>query len=141
MIKEYSNIVITKSNSYLLVLESKSLFQMPKNKKVYSVRYKDIINFGETENSYLNECYEIIAHRPLEASKTLENIKLTPGLELNKYNESQAKEIWKAGQEYWKTSGESISFEELTESFKIKLVPPRFFYVDNDDFSKGVFIF
>jgi hypothetical protein len=31
------------------------------------------------------------------------------------YTEEQAKQIWKAGQEYWKTSGSSITFEELTE--------------------------
>ena len=35
--------------------------------------------------------------------------------EQKKYTESQAKEIWKAGQEYWKTSGATITFEELTE--------------------------
>ena len=32
------------------------------------------------------------------------------------YTEEQAKQIWKAGQEYWKTSGSSITFEELTET-------------------------
>lgn len=32
-----------------------------------------------------------------------------------KYTETQAKEIWKAGQEYWRTNGASITFEELTE--------------------------
>jgi hypothetical protein len=42
----------------------------------------------------------------------------TQALEDNKekkYTENQAKQIWKAGQEYWKTSGASITFEELTE--------------------------
>ena len=34
------------------------------------------------------------------------------------YNEEEARSIWKAGQEYWKTSGDSITFEELTEQFK-----------------------
>jgi hypothetical protein len=34
------------------------------------------------------------------------------------YTEEQAKQIWKAGQEYWKTSGSSITFEELIEKFK-----------------------
>ena len=34
------------------------------------------------------------------------------------YTEEQAKQIWKAGQEYWKTSGSSITFEELIETFK-----------------------
>jgi hypothetical protein len=33
------------------------------------------------------------------------------------YTEEQAKQIWKAGQEYWKTSGSSITFEELIETF------------------------
>jgi len=36
------------------------------------------------------------------------------------YTEEQAKQIWKAGQEYWKTSGSSITFEELIETFNIK---------------------
>jgi hypothetical protein len=38
----------------------------------------------------------------------------------NKYSEEEAKTIWRAGQEYWKTSGESITFEELIEQFKKK---------------------
>ena len=38
----------------------------------------------------------------------------------NKYSEEEAKTIWRAGQEYWKTSGESITFEELIEQFKNK---------------------
>jgi hypothetical protein len=36
------------------------------------------------------------------------------------YTEEQAKQIWEAGQEYWKTSGSSITFEELTETFNTK---------------------
>ena len=36
------------------------------------------------------------------------------------YTEEQAKQIWKAGQEYWKTSGSSITFEELIETFNNK---------------------
>jgi hypothetical protein len=36
------------------------------------------------------------------------------------YSESEAKTIWRAGQEYWKTSGKSITFEELIEQFKKK---------------------
>jgi hypothetical protein len=36
------------------------------------------------------------------------------------YTEEQAYEIWKAGQEYWKTSGSSITFEELIEKLKNK---------------------
>ena len=34
------------------------------------------------------------------------------------YSEEDARKIWHAGQEYWKTSGESITFEELIEQFK-----------------------
>ena len=36
------------------------------------------------------------------------------------YSEEEVKAIWKAGQEYWKTSGSSITFEELIEQFKKK---------------------
>jgi hypothetical protein len=36
------------------------------------------------------------------------------------YSEKEARAIWEAGQEYWKTSGASITFEELTEQFKKK---------------------
>ncbi|CAB4175361.1 hypothetical protein UFOVP972_152 [uncultured Caudovirales phage] len=36
------------------------------------------------------------------------------------YSEEEAYTIWQAGQEYWKTSGASITFEELTEQFKKK---------------------
>jgi hypothetical protein len=38
------------------------------------------------------------------------------------YTEEQGYEIWKAGQEYWKTSGNSITFEELIEKFKSKAI-------------------
>lgn len=34
------------------------------------------------------------------------------------YTEKQAYTIWKAGQEYWKTSGASVTFEKLTEGYK-----------------------
>jgi hypothetical protein len=33
------------------------------------------------------------------------------------YSKEEAKAIWNAGQEYWKTSGASVTFEELTEQF------------------------
>lgn len=36
------------------------------------------------------------------------------------YSEEEARAIWSAGQEYWRTSGDSITFEELTETFKNK---------------------
>ena len=31
------------------------------------------------------------------------------------YTEEQVKEVWKAGQKYWETSGASITLEELLE--------------------------
>ena len=34
------------------------------------------------------------------------------------HNEEEARIIWRAGQEYWRTSGDSITFEELTEKLK-----------------------
>ena len=34
------------------------------------------------------------------------------------YSEEDARKIWHAGQEYWKTSGESITFEELIAHLK-----------------------
>lgn len=34
------------------------------------------------------------------------------------YTEEQAREIWNAGQDYWRTSGETITFEELTDKMK-----------------------
>ncbi len=36
------------------------------------------------------------------------------------YSEEEASVIWKAGQEYWKTSGTSTTFEELIKQFKKK---------------------
>ena len=36
------------------------------------------------------------------------------------YSEEEAYKIWKAGQEYWKSSGESKTFEEFIEQFKNK---------------------
>jgi hypothetical protein len=36
------------------------------------------------------------------------------------YTEEEAYKCWKAGQEYWKTSGSSITFQELIEKLKTK---------------------
>jgi hypothetical protein len=36
----------------------------------------------------------------------------------NTYTIDEVTQIWKAGQEYWKTSGESITLEELLENLK-----------------------
>jgi hypothetical protein len=33
------------------------------------------------------------------------------------YTEEQVYQFWKAGQKYWETSGKSITFEELLETF------------------------
>lgn len=47
-----------------------------------------------------------------------------------KFTEEQARQIWKAGQEYWKTSGDSITFEELTERFQSLSQPKLPSYFD-----------
>jgi len=47
----------------------------------------------------------------LEQAKAMEK-------EQRGYTEEQVYEIWKAGQEYWKTSGSSITFEELIKKLK-----------------------
>jgi hypothetical protein len=54
--------------------------------------------------------YGLIIMQDLEQAKAMEK-------EQRGYTEEQAYEIWKAGQEYWKTSGSSITFEELIEKF------------------------
>lgn len=42
----------------------------------------------------------------------------------------EAKIIWKAGQEYWKKSGDSITFEELTEKIKNESLTPSTIELD-----------
>jgi hypothetical protein len=54
-----------------------------------------------------------IPHDIIEKAKAMDT-------EQKGYTEEQAKQIWKAGQEYWKTSGSSITFEELIETFNTK---------------------
>lgn len=62
----------------------------------------------------VGDCYKIIL--PSEESK-----QETPEETAERmYSEEEAYTIWKAGQEYWKTSGESITFEELIERLKNK---------------------
>ncbi len=58
------------------------------------------------------------AYKKTKPVESLED--LGPCIEVEVYTEEQAKEIWRAGQEYWKTSGASITFEELTEKLKQK---------------------
>jgi hypothetical protein len=53
----------------------------------------------------------IVAYNILEQAKAMEK-------EQRGYTEEQVYEIWKAGQEYWKTSGSSITFEELIKKLK-----------------------
>lgn len=48
----------------------------------------------------------------------------------------QAYSIWKAGQEYWKTSGASITFEELVERRKESLLPKTEWEVTFDEQGK-----
>jgi hypothetical protein len=72
---------IIKTENYLLVVDKESLTDMPKNINVYSVRYNKPIRFAETENSYMNECFEIKAHLPLNNSPILEGVDLLPPLE------------------------------------------------------------
>jgi hypothetical protein len=62
-------------------------------------------------NGFLNGQRRVIPHDIIEQAKAMEK-------EQKGYTEEQAYEIWRAGQEYWKTSGSSITFEELIEKFK-----------------------
>lgn len=70
---------IINTGKYLIIVD-KNLVNMPKNINVYSVRYRDVIRFGEVENSYSNECYEILSHLPLNHSPILEGVDLLPFL-------------------------------------------------------------
>lgn len=36
-----------------------------------------------------------------------------------RYTEEEMMQVWRAGQEYWKTSGSTITFEELIEQIKL----------------------
>lgn len=69
------------TGDYLLIVDDKTLTDMPNNINVYSVRYNKPIRFAETENSYMNECFEIKAHLPLNNSPILEGVDLLPPLE------------------------------------------------------------
>jgi hypothetical protein len=66
------------TGDYLLIVDDKTLTDMPNNINVYSVRYNKPIRFAETENSYMNECFEIKAHLPLKNSPILEGVDLLP---------------------------------------------------------------
>jgi hypothetical protein len=44
-----------------IAINKNSLTEMPDNINVFSFRYKNIIKFGEVENSYLSECRKIVA--------------------------------------------------------------------------------
>ena len=44
-----------------IAIANETLKEMPNNINVYSIRYKSVIRCTEVENSYFNECYEIVA--------------------------------------------------------------------------------
>ena len=50
-----------------------------------------------------------------------------------KFSEYETYRIWKSGQEYWKTSGESITFEELIERRKELLQQNEWYVTFNPD--------
>ena len=71
-----------------------------------------------TENAYQNEEWETGRLKRIGYYQgIIEGVKLQAE---RMYSKEEAYKIWKAGQEYWKTSGESITFEELIEQFKKK---------------------
>jgi uncharacterized protein (DUF2236 family) len=73
-----------------------------------------VVEWLERELDFLDQYMaERDKHRLFEQAKEMEK-------EQKGYTEEQAKQIWKAGQEYWKTSGSSITFEELIETFNTK---------------------
>ena len=56
---------------YAVIVDKNHLTEMPKNIYVYSIRYKNVIRFAEVENSYEDECYEIIATIDKRLSKEI----------------------------------------------------------------------
>jgi hypothetical protein len=54
--------------------------------------------------------YDIDKRQYLQQAKEMEK-------EQRGYTEEQVYQFWKAGQKYWETSGKSITFEELLETF------------------------
>jgi hypothetical protein len=55
--------------------------------------------------------YDIDKRQYLQQAKEMEK-------EQRGYTEEQVYQFWKAGQKYWETSGNSITFEELIEKLK-----------------------
>jgi hypothetical protein len=90
------------------------------------------------DSSYWNRhCYKIIFATqdlnlpgvPLILDKSIE---LEPKKATTTITLEQAKLIWDAGQEYWKTSGESITFEELITRRDL-LFTPQVEIIFNED--------
>lgn len=69
------------TENYALIVDDSTLTEMPKNINVYSRRYKKEIRFAEVENSYMNECSEILFHLPLNGRKKLEGVPLLPEIQ------------------------------------------------------------
>mgnify|MGYP003350060157 CR=1 FL=1 len=80
------------------------------------VREDDIENVSQKLYDYVESNFYI----PLEKEEIEEiiNIVNSPKAKQTMFTKEEALMIWKAGQEYWKTSGASITFEELTQSLK-----------------------
>ena len=59
--QEQENIKAIQVNDYFVIVNIQLPTKNLTNKNVYSYRYKNVIKFGQVENSYYNECNEIIA--------------------------------------------------------------------------------
>ena len=98
-------------------LPSKSSSEGKLSQKEFYNRY---FKMKQTAVEWLRDLYE---NQPAYDESILDE-QWQKAIEMEKeqkgYTEEQAKQIWKAGQEYWKTSGSSITFEELIETFNTK---------------------
>lgn len=81
---------------------------------------KNLYYHKQVMNPYPVEEYSHTAYEKGFIEGYQESTKWQQEQDKNKFSEEEVKAIWKAGQEYWKTSGKSITFEELTEQFKKK---------------------
>lgn len=76
---------------------------------------------------------DIIEQKEQYALKAfIEGFKVAQSLNEKKYSLEDAKLIWKAGQEYWRTSGRSVTFEELIERRQQLLSKPKEYSVEVD---------
>ena len=99
-----------------------------KQKQLLSEMMKEDEKLGLYDES-LEEVAEKYANEWEEIHPTLDSEDMTPiavskidFIEGDKwqqkqmYSEEEARKIWYAGQDYWRTNGESITFEELTSN-------------------------